>query len=205
MIKSYFTENMKNPERLFSQLGKYALCVGLYTDTEIFELYDSKHLKCEDPELARFILEKKNTGNYSDFKSLMNSSNKIHKSNNLTAADWGSKSLDIYLPPVYKFISEKFDDDLGANYIQKIDDRGRVFYVDETSKLTTFLHPMLKKREKSRAESEIELMNGPLPEGWEIINYRSNITNEIRLLYVDHNLKKTTWIDPRRKKKLIEK
>ena len=57
----------------------------------------------------------------------------------------------------------------------------------------------MKRRETTRLEKELELTYGKLPDGWEIINYKTS-NNEVRLLYVNHNLKKTSWIDPRRKK-----
>jgi hypothetical protein len=192
IISEYFKSNMKNPIKLFEELGEYALFVGMYSDNEIFELYESKDLNCEDPQLAKFTLDK---SNYLDTTSLRSRV----KQKGLTTLDWGSKELNLVLPPTLKFIDDKFSNPLDANYAQKIDDRGRIFFVDNRHKKTSFLHPHMRKREKTRLERELELTFGKLPDGWEIINYKTS-SNEVRLLYVNHNLKKTSWIDPRRKK-----
>jgi hypothetical protein len=64
------------------------------------------------------------------------------------------------------------------------------------------MHPFIKKREKTRLEIEQEMIYGHLPEGWEIINYKSEKTGDVRPLFVNHSDKTTTWIDPRKKKNL---
>lgn len=192
IIAEYFKANMKNPNKLFEELGEWALFVGVYSDSEIFELYESKDLNCEDPQLAKFALDKTNFLETSSLRSRV-------KQKGLTTLDWASIELKLVLPPTLKFIDEKFSNPLDGNYAQKIDDKGRIFFVDNKHKKTSFLHPHMRKREKTRLEKELELTFGKLPDGWEIINYKTP-SNEVRLLYVNHILKKTTWIDPRRKK-----
>src|SRR5690606_37360526 len=126
------------------------------------------------------------------------------KSKWMNALDWGSKTIELSLPPVFKYIDDKFGREIDNNFTQKLDDKGRIFYVDNRIKKTSFMHPLMKKREKTRTENETELLHGKLPDGWEVINFKSEKTGEIRLLYIDHNLKKTSWIDPRRKRKIKE-
>ena len=62
------------------------------------------------------------------------------------------------------------------------------------------MHPLMKKREKTRYEHELELYYGELDKRYEVINYRTS-NNDLKLLYVDHKEKITSWIDPRLKKK----
>lgn len=88
---------------------------------------------------------------------------------------------------------------IDGTHTQKIDEKGRVFYVDIKSKKTSFMHPYMKKREPTRIEKDLEIQYGPLPKGWEVINFKPE-KGDVRLLYINHNLQKTSWIDPRKRK-----
>ena len=121
--------------------------------------------------------------------------------------EYGSRTIVIRLPPIYKYIDPIYQGklkcnkivDLGNLWETKIDNRGRVFYVDRSNGLTTFYHPKIKKRLKTKIELDYEQIYGPLPPEWEIIDYYSNELKLTRLLYLNHRLKVTSWIDPRRK------
>ena len=81
----------------------------------------------------------------------------------------------------------------------KIDNHGRVFFVDRGNQSTTFDHPKTKKRETTKIEKDYEQIFGPLPPEWEIVDYYNEELNVTRLLYINHRLKVTSWIDPRKK------
>ena len=113
--------------------------------------------------------------------------------------DWGNKVINIQLPPIFKYTSNEFGELDMNKYHQKIDQKGRIFYVDSVNKKTSFLHPKLKSKQKSRMEKELDSIYGELPENWECINYKKENSVEIRLLFIDHKNQVTSWIDPRKK------
>jgi hypothetical protein len=88
---------------------------------------------------------------------------------------------------------------LGNLWETKIDNKGRIFYVDRSNQTTTFNHPKMKKREMTKLELDYDQIYGPLPEEWEIIDYYIDELKCSRLLYINHRLRVTSWIDPRKK------
>ncbi|XP_040824683.1 E3 ubiquitin-protein ligase NEDD4 isoform X2 [Ochotona curzoniae] len=71
---------------------------------------------------------------------------------------------------------------------------GRPFFIDHNTKTTTWEDPRLKipahLRGKAPLESSSDL--GPLPPGWEERTHTDG-----RIFYINHNIKKTQWEDPR--------
>jgi len=82
---------------------------------------------------------------------------------------------------------------------QKIDPKGRIFYLDSNSSDKKFTHPKMVKIKKSRLERQNEISYGKLKEGWECLNYKDPKTGETKLLFIDHINKVTSWTDPRLK------
>uniref|UniRef100_A0A8C5XNS2 E3 ubiquitin-protein ligase NEDD4 n=1 Tax=Microcebus murinus TaxID=30608 RepID=A0A8C5XNS2_MICMU len=71
---------------------------------------------------------------------------------------------------------------------------GRPFFIDHNSKTTTWEDPRLKipahLRGKTSLDSSTDL--GPLPPGWEERTHTDG-----RIFYINHNIKRTQWEDPR--------
>uniref|UniRef100_A0A5F9DNE1 E3 ubiquitin-protein ligase NEDD4 n=1 Tax=Oryctolagus cuniculus TaxID=9986 RepID=A0A5F9DNE1_RABIT len=71
---------------------------------------------------------------------------------------------------------------------------GRPFFIDHNTKTTTWEDPRLKipahLRGKAPLDSSSDL--GPLPPGWEERTHTDG-----RIFYINHNIKKTQWEDPR--------
>ncbi|XP_052043783.1 E3 ubiquitin-protein ligase NEDD4 [Apodemus sylvaticus] len=88
---------------------------------------------------------------------------------------------------------------LPPGWEEKQDDRGRSYYVDHNSKTTTWSKPTLQDDPRSKipahlrgktADSSNDL--GPLPPGWEERTHTDG-----RVFFINHNIKKTQWEDPR--------
>ncbi|KAB1276844.1 E3 ubiquitin-protein ligase NEDD4 [Camelus dromedarius] len=71
---------------------------------------------------------------------------------------------------------------------------GRPFFIDHNTKTTTWEDPRLKipahLRGKTSLDSSSDL--GPLPPGWEERTHTDG-----RIFYINHNIKRTQWEDPR--------
>ncbi|XP_055454325.1 E3 ubiquitin-protein ligase NEDD4 isoform X2 [Psammomys obesus] len=71
---------------------------------------------------------------------------------------------------------------------------GRPFFIDHNTKTTSWDDPRLKTpappKAKTSADSSSDL--GPLPPGWEERTHTDG-----RVFYINHNMKKTQWEDPR--------
>uniref|UniRef100_A0A8C9DN16 E3 ubiquitin-protein ligase NEDD4 n=1 Tax=Prolemur simus TaxID=1328070 RepID=A0A8C9DN16_PROSS len=71
---------------------------------------------------------------------------------------------------------------------------GRPFFIDHNTKTTTWEDPRLKipahLRGKTPLDSSTDL--GPLPPGWEERTHTDG-----RIFYINHNIKRTQWEDPR--------
>ncbi|XP_053449884.1 E3 ubiquitin-protein ligase NEDD4 isoform X1 [Nycticebus coucang] len=71
---------------------------------------------------------------------------------------------------------------------------GRPFFIDHNTKTTTWEDPRLKipahLRGKTSLDSSTDL--GPLPPGWEERTHTDG-----RIFYINHNIKRTQWEDPR--------
>ena len=76
--------------------------------------------------------------------------------------------------------------------LQKIDSKGRIFYVDTINKKTSFTHPLSSNKYTPNSINQYE------NEQFEPIYYRSENNSKIRIVYVDHENKTTSWVDPHR-------
>ncbi|XP_006732092.1 E3 ubiquitin-protein ligase NEDD4 isoform X4 [Leptonychotes weddellii] len=71
---------------------------------------------------------------------------------------------------------------------------GRPFFVDHNTKTTTWEDPRLKIPAHLRGKTSLDSSNdlGPLPPGWEERTHTDG-----RIFYINHNIKRTQWEDPR--------
>ncbi|XP_023579787.1 E3 ubiquitin-protein ligase NEDD4 isoform X3 [Octodon degus] len=71
---------------------------------------------------------------------------------------------------------------------------GRPFYIDHNTKTTTWEDPRLKIPAQLRGKAPLESASdlGPLPPGWEERTHTDG-----RVFYINHNIKRTQWEDPR--------
>uniref|UniRef100_A0A8C7SPY2 E3 ubiquitin-protein ligase n=1 Tax=Oncorhynchus mykiss TaxID=8022 RepID=A0A8C7SPY2_ONCMY len=74
---------------------------------------------------------------------------------------------------------------------RRVDDRGRIYYVDHNTRTTTWQRPTME----SVLQNE-----DPLPQGWEIRYTREGVR-----YFVDHNTRTTTFSDPRTGKSSVTK
>ncbi|XP_050996402.1 E3 ubiquitin-protein ligase NEDD4 [Acomys russatus] len=89
---------------------------------------------------------------------------------------------------------------LPPGWEEKQDERGRSYYVDHNSKTTTWAKPTVQEDPRSKtpaqmkAKTPVDSSNdlGPLPPGWEERTHTDG-----RVFYINHNIKKTQWEDPR--------
>ncbi|XP_036158133.1 E3 ubiquitin-protein ligase NEDD4 isoform X2 [Myotis myotis] len=89
---------------------------------------------------------------------------------------------------------------LPPGWEEKQDERGRSYYVDHNSRTTTWTKPTVQEdprlkipahlRGKTSLDSSNDL--GPLPPGWEERTHTDG-----RIFYINHNIKRTQWEDPR--------
>ncbi|XP_059036554.1 E3 ubiquitin-protein ligase NEDD4 isoform X1 [Mustela nigripes] len=71
---------------------------------------------------------------------------------------------------------------------------GRPFFIDHNTKTTTWEDPRLKIPPHLRGKTSLDSSNdlGPLPPGWEERTHTDG-----RIFYINHNIKRTQWEDPR--------
>ncbi|XP_072471987.1 E3 ubiquitin-protein ligase NEDD4-like isoform X2 [Notamacropus eugenii] len=70
---------------------------------------------------------------------------------------------------------------------------GRPFFIDHNTKTTTWEDPRLKIPALLRRKTSLDTSDlGPLPPGWE-----ERIHTDGRVFYINHNIKRTQWEDPR--------
>ncbi|XP_058150224.1 E3 ubiquitin-protein ligase NEDD4 isoform X1 [Dasypus novemcinctus] len=71
---------------------------------------------------------------------------------------------------------------------------GRPFFIDHNTKTTTWEDPRLKIPAHLRQKTSLDSSNdlGPLPPGWEERTHTDG-----RIFYINHNIKRTQWEDPR--------
>ncbi|XP_042543591.1 E3 ubiquitin-protein ligase NEDD4 isoform X3 [Dipodomys spectabilis] len=71
---------------------------------------------------------------------------------------------------------------------------GRPFFIDHNTKTTTWEDPRLKIPAHLRGKSSLDPPKdlGPLPPGWEERTHTDG-----RIFYINHNIKRTQWEDPR--------
>uniref|UniRef100_A0ABI7Z2J6 E3 ubiquitin-protein ligase n=1 Tax=Felis catus TaxID=9685 RepID=A0ABI7Z2J6_FELCA len=89
---------------------------------------------------------------------------------------------------------------LPPGWEEKQDERGRSYYVDHNSRTTTWTKPTaqedprLKIPAHLRGKTSLDSSNdlGPLPPGWEERTHTDG-----RIFYINHNIKRTQWEDPR--------
>ncbi|KAL5526560.1 hypothetical protein ACEPAF_8284 [Sanghuangporus sanghuang] len=89
---------------------------------------------------------------------------------------------------------------LPAGWEERFTPEGRPYYVDHTTRTTTWVDPrrqtivrvMGPNGTTTTAQPQSISQLGPLPSGWEM-----RLTSTARIYFVDHNTKTTTWDDPR--------
>ncbi|EDL84127.1 neural precursor cell expressed, developmentally down-regulated gene 4A, isoform CRA_b [Rattus norvegicus] len=88
---------------------------------------------------------------------------------------------------------------LPPGWEEKQDDRGRSYYVDHNSKTTTWSKPTMQDDPRSKIPAHLRGKTpvdsndlGPLPPGWEERTHTDG-----RVFFINHNIKKTQWEDPR--------
>ncbi|ELK37647.1 NEDD4-like E3 ubiquitin-protein ligase WWP1 [Myotis davidii] len=106
---------------------------------------------------------------------------------------------------------------LPSGWERRVDDRGRVYYVDHNTRTTTWQRPTLEsvrdfeqwQSQRSQLQGALQQFNqrylysasvlaaesdpyGPLPPGWE-----KRVDSTDRVYFVNHNTKTTQWEDPR--------
>ncbi|XP_031200486.1 E3 ubiquitin-protein ligase NEDD4 isoform X1 [Mastomys coucha] len=88
---------------------------------------------------------------------------------------------------------------LPPGWEEKQDDRGRSYYVDHNSKTTTWSKPTMQDDPRSKIPAHLRGKIpvdsndlGPLPPGWEERTHTDG-----RVFFINHNIKKTQWEDPR--------
>ncbi|XP_027696610.1 E3 ubiquitin-protein ligase NEDD4 isoform X4 [Vombatus ursinus] len=70
---------------------------------------------------------------------------------------------------------------------------GRPFFIDHNTKTTTWEDPRFKITAHVRRKTSLDTADlGPLPPGWE-----ERIHTDGRVFYINHNIKRTQWEDPR--------
>ncbi|KAL4701448.1 hypothetical protein H8959_015452 [Pygathrix nigripes] len=71
---------------------------------------------------------------------------------------------------------------------------GRPFFIDHNTKTTTWEDPRLKIPAHLRGKASLDTSSdlGPLPPGWEERTHTDG-----RIFYINHNIKRTQWEDPR--------
>uniref|UniRef100_F7E729 E3 ubiquitin-protein ligase NEDD4 n=1 Tax=Callithrix jacchus TaxID=9483 RepID=F7E729_CALJA len=71
---------------------------------------------------------------------------------------------------------------------------GRPFFIDHNTKTTTWEDPRLKIPAHLRGKTALDTSSdlGPLPPGWEERTHTDG-----RIFYINHNIKRTQWEDPR--------
>jgi len=91
-------------------------------------------------------IKKLNTINISKFKT------KIHG----PEVNFGDKDVNLTLPAIFKVIDKKkFEESKLAEtkWVQKIDQKGRIFYVNDPNDISTFKHPELKKKTSDKGRN----------------------------------------------------
>uniref|UniRef100_A0A8C1Z8U6 E3 ubiquitin-protein ligase n=1 Tax=Cyprinus carpio TaxID=7962 RepID=A0A8C1Z8U6_CYPCA len=91
---------------------------------------------------------------------------------------------------------------LPPGWEEKQDSKGRMYYVNHNSRLTTWTPPLIQvrlsplSREMSPQHTRAHTPEhaGPMPAGWEARSAQNG-----RPFFIDHNTKTTTWDDPRLK------
>ncbi|KAL5481729.1 hypothetical protein EMCRGX_G021957 [Ephydatia muelleri] len=78
------------------------------------------------------------------------------------------------------------EEELPPGWEKRLDDSGRVFYIDHTRRVTQWHPPSTQPRPQILQDL------GPLPPGWEV---RSS--SDGKKFYIDHNTRSTQWEDPR--------
>ncbi|KAF9127760.1 hypothetical protein BGW39_005652 [Mortierella sp. 14UC] len=91
---------------------------------------------------------------------------------------------------------------LPAGWEQRLTPEGRPYYVDHSTRSTTWVDPrrqqFVRMADPRSSTNQVAVHQQPvsqlgaLPSGWEM-----RLTNTARVYFVDHNTKTTTWDDPR--------
>ncbi|XP_035889786.1 E3 ubiquitin-protein ligase NEDD4 isoform X2 [Phyllostomus discolor] len=97
-------------------------------------------------------------------------------------------------PPQVTQLSEMEQGFLPKGWELRHAPNGRPFFIDHNTKTTTWEDPRLKIPAHLRGKTSLDPSNdlGPLPPGWEERTHTDG-----RIFYINHNIKRTQWEDPR--------
>lgn len=178
LFTEYFIRGkIETPDSFFKHLGKNWNLVQMYSENEIFGLVKKEN-----------SIKKKKPIIYND------NNNSDTEKETPEEGIGNTNTIEITLPPYFK-IDAKFLE-LPDGYLQKIDQYGRIFYVDTINQTTSFNHPLDEKQSKPSIFKDL------LSTKIEPIYYKIDIEDKIRILYVDHENRKTSWVNPLTKKEL---
>ncbi|THV00829.1 HECT-domain-containing protein [Dendrothele bispora CBS 962.96] len=120
-----------------------------------------------------------------------------------------SNSLSVTVPQQVRDTNDDQGNPLPAGWERRVDPQGRNYYVDHTTRTTTWHRPGSVRSAQQQAPARNisvastatssgntnsgQYADVPLPQGWE-----ERRTAEGRPYFVDHTTRTTTWIDPRR-------
>ncbi|XP_029447467.1 NEDD4-like E3 ubiquitin-protein ligase WWP1 isoform X3 [Rhinatrema bivittatum] len=125
-------------------------------------------------------------------------------------------SSNVSEEPVRQQPSSTSAESLPAGWERRVDERGRVYYVDHNTRTTTWQRPTMEsvrnfeqwQSQRNHLQGAMQQFNqrylysasmllendplGPLPAGWE-----RRVDSNDRVYFVNHNTKTTQWEDPR--------
>uniref|UniRef100_A0A8I3WJ56 E3 ubiquitin-protein ligase n=1 Tax=Callithrix jacchus TaxID=9483 RepID=A0A8I3WJ56_CALJA len=128
-----------------------------------------------------------------------------------------SRQPDGCMDPVRQQSGNANTETLPSGWERRVDDRGRVYYVDHNTRTTTWQRPTMEsvrnfeqwQSQRNQLQGAMQQFNqrylysasmlaaendpyGPLPPGWE-----KRVDSTDRVYFVNHNTKTTQWEDPR--------
>ncbi|KAK7469288.1 hypothetical protein VKT23_003772 [Stygiomarasmius scandens] len=119
-----------------------------------------------------------------------------------------SSSVSASIPQQVRNMDDDQGNPLPAGWERRVDPQGRNYYVDHSTRSTTWHRPGSVRPAQQAPARNVSVSTGttvnsasgpgqyadvPLPQGWE-----ERRTAEGRPYFVDHNSRTTTWVDPRR-------
>ena len=136
--------------------------------------------------------------------------NPMQRSGTLPFRSPSTHSLPLPNPPRQSMPALPSEPDLPSNWERRYTSEGRPYYVDHTTRTTTWVHPRRQNALPVRPHPAPAPSTAtttppppstsptsasdtiPLPQGWE-----ERQTPDGRPYFVDHNSRTTTWVDPR--------
>ena len=168
LFTEYFSQRkIETPDAFFKHLNKNWNVINMYSPEELFALVTQENTLKQRETITNITEQTVNQ-------------NEIHNED--------IKDITITLPPYFK-VNSQFEE-LPEGFLQKIDSKGRIFYVDTINKKTSFTHPLSNNKYTPNSINQYE--NEP----YEPIYYRKENDSKMRIVYVDHENKTTSWVDP---------